>query len=122
MDFPQMPEEELRALYDSGIMHREEPLQPRAFKPLDDDIGKAIEKMRMIDEIEATLPGLDCGSCGAPSCRAFAEDIVKGFARKIDCIFILRDRVKALSRLTNEMLQTGQPVSSEEEEDTDESE
>ncbi len=40
-----------------------------------------VESMRMmadIQKIKADLPGLDCGSCGAPNCRAFAEDIVKG--------------------------------------------
>ena len=39
------------------------------------------ESMRMmadIQRIKAELPGIDCGSCGAPCCRAFAEDIVKG--------------------------------------------
>ena len=37
--------------------------------------------MRMladIQRIKGELPGLDCGSCGAPTCRALAEDIVKG--------------------------------------------
>ena len=28
------------------------------------------------------LPGLDCGSCGAPTCRALAEDIVRGEHQK----------------------------------------
>ena len=38
-----------------------------------------MEAMRIMSEIESilkTLPGLDCGNCGAPSCRAFAEDVV----------------------------------------------
>ncbi len=37
--------------------------------------------IRMMSEIQAlfeTLPELDCGSCGSPTCRAFAEDVVKG--------------------------------------------
>lgn len=39
------------------------------------------ESMRMMTEIQRireTLPGIDCGACGSPSCRAFAEDIVRG--------------------------------------------
>ena len=40
---------------------------------------------------------------------------MKGFARKIDCIFVLRDRLETLARLTNEMLQMGQPMSEQEE-------
>ena len=37
--------------------------------------------------IEDELPGLDCGICGAPSCRALADDIVRGYAEENDCIF-----------------------------------
>ncbi|MBQ9859275.1 MAG: 4Fe-4S binding protein [Clostridia bacterium] len=39
------------------------------------------ESMRMLADIQtlrATLPGLDCGACGAPTCRTFAEDVVRG--------------------------------------------
>ena len=41
------------------------------------------ESMRMMAEIQDirnTLPGIDCGACGSPSCKAFAEDIVRGQA------------------------------------------
>lgn len=42
------------------------------------------------------LPGLDCGSCGSPTCKALAEDIVKGVdsARKEDCIYLMREQWK----------------------------
>jgi Na+-translocating ferredoxin:NAD+ oxidoreductase RNF subunit RnfB len=55
----------------------------------------------MMEEIELRsegLPGLDCGSCGAPSCRALAEDIARGTAVESDCVFKLRDRVRELAR------------------------
>ena len=39
-----------------------------------------MEMMMEIDKVEAELPGLDCGACGAPSRRAFAEDTVRGVA------------------------------------------
>lgn len=47
------------------------------------------ESMRMLADIRKIrdeLPGVDCGSCGAPTCRAFAEDVVKGQASLDDCI------------------------------------
>ncbi len=47
------------------------------------------ESMRMLADIRKIrdeLPGVDCGSCGAPTCRAFAEDVVKGEAKIEDCI------------------------------------
>lgn len=45
---------------------------------LDEDFIVALKKMSDIDAIVKQLPGLDCGNCGAPSCRAFAEDVVNG--------------------------------------------
>ncbi len=58
---------------------------------LSDDIAEAFTMMNEIDRLEKLLPHLDCGSCGAPSCRALAEDIVTGHvARLNDCVFILR--------------------------------
>lgn len=57
---------------------------------LSSDISEAMHMMARIDKIADGLPGLDCGSCGAPSCRALAEDIVTRGARLNDCVFILR--------------------------------
>ncbi len=65
---------------------------------LDTDIEAAIKKMKELEVINASLPGLDCGSCGSPSCRALAEDIVRGDASELDCIFKLREKVKKLAR------------------------
>ena len=47
------------------------------------------ESMRMmadIQKIRETLPGIDCGSCGAPTCRAFAEDVAKNTADITSCL------------------------------------
>ena len=65
---------------------------------LDKDFKKALEKMAQMEEIAESLPGLDCGSCGAPTCRALAEDIVMGTAKLNDCIFILRDEIRELTK------------------------
>ncbi len=72
-------------------------IAPKHILSLDTDFRKALEKMAEIDRITETLPGLDCGSCGAPTCRALAEDIVRDTAKKNDCIFILRDEIKHLT-------------------------
>jgi len=55
---------------------------------LSDNIGDAMSKYDQIDKILATLPGLDCGACGAPSCASMAEDIVQGRALFEDCIIM----------------------------------
>jgi len=61
---------------------------------LDTDRRKAMEKMQQIHAFEQQLPGLRCGSCGAPSCHAFAEDVVMGRACEDDCIFKVRERMQ----------------------------
>jgi len=57
----------------------------------------AIERYRQIRALIAELPGLDCGACGTPCCRALAEDIVLGFALEDDCIFRVRERMQGIT-------------------------
>lgn len=64
---------------------------------LDEDRGVAIEKLLKIEDLENTLPGLDCGSCGAPSCHALAEDVILGRASEEDCIFKVRERMQYMA-------------------------
>lgn len=70
---------------------------------LSDDMGEALRMMAEMDEIAARLPGLDCGSCGAPTCRSFAEDVVKGAAKENECIFILREEIKHVAQALSSM-------------------
>ena len=64
---------------------------------LDEDRSAAISKMLRIQNLESQLPGLRCGSCGAPSCHAFAEDVVLGRASEEDCIFKVRERMQYMA-------------------------
>ena len=50
-----------------------------------------------INEIEKSLPGLDCGSCGSPTCRALAWDIAHNYANELNCIFKMNARISALA-------------------------
>ena len=52
---------------------------------LGNSIAESMRMMADIQNIRSTLPGIDCGSCGAPTCRAFAEDVVKKQACINDC-------------------------------------
>ena len=78
-------------LYDSLIQYR-------PASTLDADMERALEKMSRIEEIYATLPELDCGFCGAPTCRAFAEDVVRGECRPEECIVRMRERVQRMQQ------------------------
>jgi Na+-translocating ferredoxin:NAD+ oxidoreductase RNF subunit RnfB len=57
-------------------------------------VSESIRIMRQIDAQAERLPGLDCGCCGAPTCRAHAEDIVRGYSNEMACIHLFR---KAMS-------------------------
>ncbi|WP_346355883.1 [Fe-Fe] hydrogenase large subunit C-terminal domain-containing protein [Azotosporobacter soli] len=73
-------------------------LEPRPIMRLDEDISKALYKVEQMERTLERLPGLDCGSCGSPTCKALAEDIVQGQASEMDCIFKLRERVHELAK------------------------
>ena len=78
---------------------------------LSDDVRKAMQMAIALEEIEERLPGLDCGSCGSPCCRALAEDIVRGYAKESDCIFVMRERLK---ELLGRVAETKSPAEQEE--------
>lgn len=44
---------------------------------LSDSMTESMRMMADIQKLRDTLPGIDCGACGAPNCRAFAEDAVR---------------------------------------------
>lgn len=73
-------------------------IEPRPILRLDEDIFKAMYKVEVMEKTLKLLPGLDCGSCGSPNCKALAEDITQGKASLTDCVFKLRERVRDLAK------------------------
>jgi len=61
---------------------------------LSDNIVKSMRMMADIQSLRETLPGIDCGACGAPSCRAFAEDVIKGKAEPTGCRILSSEEEK----------------------------
>ena len=59
---------------------------------LSDSMAESMRMMAKMQEIRKTLPGIDCGACGAPTCRAFAEDIVRGVANDRKCVVLEHNR------------------------------
>ena len=89
--------EKLMALYETDIWRFSEPIKPVGQQALSDDIQTAMERLKKMNALHATLPGIDCGSCGRPSCRAMAADLAKGEGEITDCIFKLKERITTLS-------------------------
>jgi len=65
-------------------------IKPRSLYKLDENFGTAFKMAEQMKKIEKSLPGINCSACGAPSCAALAEDIVRGDADVESCIFINR--------------------------------
>ena len=89
----------------------EKEVEYNPYSLLSEDRKTAMRMMSDIEAIAKALPGLDCGSCGAPNCTAFAEDVVKCESRPDECTVILKrimkergvetERQEILSRFEN---------------------
>lgn len=65
---------------------------------LDDDLMVAMQKLSQIEELYESLPKLDCGSCGSPSCYCLAEDIVMGYTSEDSCIVRFKEKIVSLAK------------------------
>jgi iron only hydrogenase large subunit-like protein len=74
--------------YEEGYYYVEKPILPRPTKYFDYDLETSIKRMKEIERVYQNLRQIDCGCCGSPTCRAFAEDFVRGEAELTDCIFL----------------------------------
>jgi len=72
------------------IFFNENTVTYNPYNLLSSDRQTAMQMMSQIEKISEKLPKTDCGSCGAPTCMAFAEDIVKGEATADNCTVIMR--------------------------------
>ena len=59
---------------------------------LSDNRQEALRKMILVKRIYDKLPKVNCGNCGAPTCKAFAEDVVNGL--KVKCKFLKEDEIE----------------------------
>lgn len=64
---------------------------------LGNNMLESFSRLNQVERLMKKFPGLDCGSCGAPTCKALAEDIVRGGASETDCVYYLRENLHRLS-------------------------
>lgn len=81
----------VKKLYKEGFFSFKSKVKAKPFPPLDKDRSKAIKKLRLKNEIIEKLSGTDCGLCGTPDCKTFADDIARNKAKLADCIFFRGD-------------------------------
>ncbi|MCR5207446.1 MAG: 4Fe-4S dicluster domain-containing protein [Eubacterium sp.] len=67
------------------------------YKPITRLSDSIVESMRMLADIQKlreSLPGIDCGACGAPTCRAFAEDVIRKRVSPDGCVILTAKRAE----------------------------
>ena len=57
----------------------------RPIQRLSENFAESLRMMSDIQKLRDVLPGIDCGACGAPTCRAFAEDVIRGNVGRDSC-------------------------------------
>ncbi len=101
------PDEKVNASYLTKYqLMTDKQISPNSVMRLDDDIVEAMRKLEQMEEIVKSLPGYDCGSCGSPTCRTFAEDIVRGYCNKMDCIHVLKEQLQIMAQRMVELAKT----------------
>jgi iron only hydrogenase large subunit-like protein/NAD-dependent dihydropyrimidine dehydrogenase PreA subunit len=80
-------QDEIRQRMKSSHYFLESKLLPRTTTCPETDLKTSIKKIRERDRVYQKLRQIDCGCCGAPTCKAFAEDFVRGEVELSDCIF-----------------------------------
>ena len=81
-------DDEIVSKLKDGYYMLERPILPRPTTFFDTDLATSIKRMKERERIYSKLRKIDCGCCGAPTCKAFAEDLVRGEAEFTDCIFL----------------------------------
>ena len=79
----QLTSEELSYIPESYLFDELPEYSP--ISKLGNSIAESMRMMADIQKIKNELPGIDCGACGAPTCKAFAEDLVKKLACPDGC-------------------------------------
>jgi len=83
-----LPRDTILRLYEKGQFQPDQ--DPRmltrlfgACKP-----AMSLDEARRVEAVLDDIEGRDCGACGSPDCRTFAEDVVGGNAALTDCIWL----------------------------------
>jgi hypothetical protein len=77
-------------LYKEGWFFSKKKLIPLESRFSHLSISERIERQKRVEETLKLLPNWECGLCGAPDCRTFAEDVVDGNASLDSCVCMFK--------------------------------
>ena len=92
-------EREVARRYASEDFSMRSAIKPRSFARDVGDLRDRVMRKKRADEIQKALPLLNCGLCGAPSCKDHAEDVASNRAQIADCVFLSKSRIDQLRRV-----------------------
>ena len=71
-------------------------IMPRAAEKSAGGLKERVKRIKAEEALMKALPGLNCGLCGAPTCKTFAKDVAGGSARQDECVVFSDERLKEL--------------------------
>lgn len=96
--------EKVKKLYKEGFFSFKSSVKPKPFPPLDKNRRRALQKLQLKEEMINKLPGVDCGVCGAPDCKTFADDIARGMTKLTNCRFFKNQAATAVQKETGKVI------------------
>jgi len=89
--------EYVKKLYEAGWFFTDRETVPLEEKPpriSASEISKGIERQNRVEEILRLLPRKECGVCGSPDCRTFAEDVIDEKTSLESCVYWQKQKRK----------------------------
>ena len=88
--------EEVERRYAAEDFALRAPIRPRNTEGKDISLRERVERKKRAAELLKALPRLNCGLCGAPTCRSHAEDAAAGRDDIGECVFLSPERIRVL--------------------------
>ena len=80
--------EYVKKLYEEGWFFTDKWIDHEEEQASSDTIAERIKRANKVEEMLKILPLSECGMCGSPSCRTFAEDVVDGRMSLENCLYL----------------------------------
>ncbi|MBN2125381.1 MAG: 4Fe-4S dicluster domain-containing protein [Deltaproteobacteria bacterium] len=87
-----------RKAYEEGWFFIDRKSVPEEFQSPRKSIREAIRRQEEVEKVHQLLPEKECGICGSPDCRTFAEDVVDGRNALENCVFYSKFKHKVENR------------------------
>jgi Fe-S-cluster-containing hydrogenase component 2 len=78
----------VKKLYEAGWFFTDKWIDHEEDQTLPSAIAEGIEKANSVEELLRQLPQSECGMCGSPNCRTFAEDVIDGRMPLENCLYL----------------------------------